>query len=98
MASPRIVEIAGEASVVLRGKASVGAYWERALRFIPDLRFEKARRLRRRPQFRDPLPQPSRTTGGGGVRDRRDWTSRPRCRPLRLKIICVPDFPDFVKG
>ena len=41
MASPRIVEIAGEPSGVLRGKASVGAYWERALRIIPDLRFEK---------------------------------------------------------
>ncbi|MDP9034348.1 MAG: nuclear transport factor 2 family protein [Myxococcota bacterium] len=41
MASPRIVEIAGESSGVLRGKASVGAYWEKALRLIPDLRFEK---------------------------------------------------------
>lgn len=25
----------------LRGKVSVGAYWEKALRLIPDLRFEK---------------------------------------------------------
>jgi hypothetical protein len=41
MASPRIVEIAGEPSGVLRGKASVGAYWEKALRLILDLRFEK---------------------------------------------------------
>lgn len=41
MASPRIVEIAGELSGVLRGKASVGAYWEKALRLVPDLRFEK---------------------------------------------------------
>jgi hypothetical protein len=41
MASPRIVEIAGEPSGVLRGKESVGAYWEKALRLIPDLRFEK---------------------------------------------------------
>jgi hypothetical protein len=40
MASPRIVEIAGEPSGVLHGKASVGAYWEKALRLIPDLRFE----------------------------------------------------------
>jgi hypothetical protein len=41
MASPRIVEVAGEPSGVLRGKASVGAYWGKALRLIPDLRFEK---------------------------------------------------------
>jgi hypothetical protein len=25
----------------LRGKASVGSYWEKALRLIPDLRFDK---------------------------------------------------------
>jgi hypothetical protein len=41
MASPRIVEIAGEAPGVLRGKESIGANWEKALRIIPDLRFEK---------------------------------------------------------
>lgn len=41
MASPKIVEIAGEPSGVLRGKAAVGAYWEKALRLIPNLRFEK---------------------------------------------------------
>lgn len=40
MASPRIAEIAGEPSGVLRGKASVGRYWETALKKIPDLRFE----------------------------------------------------------
>ena len=41
MASPRIVEIMGEPSGVLRGKESIGAYWEKALRLIPDLHFEK---------------------------------------------------------
>jgi hypothetical protein len=41
MASPIIVEIAGEPSGVLRGKKNVGAYWEEALRRSPDLRFEK---------------------------------------------------------
>jgi len=41
MASPRIVEVAGEPSGILRGKASVAAYWEKALRLIPDLRFDK---------------------------------------------------------
>jgi hypothetical protein len=41
MASPRIVDIAGEPSGVLRGKANVGRYWETALRAIPDLRFDK---------------------------------------------------------
>jgi hypothetical protein len=41
MASPRIAEIAGEPSGVLRGKGSIGAYWEKGLRLIPDLRFEK---------------------------------------------------------
>lgn len=41
MASPRIVDIAGEPSGVLRGKANVRRYWETALRAIPDLRFDK---------------------------------------------------------
>jgi hypothetical protein len=41
MASPLIVEIAGEPSGVLRGKKSVGAYWEKALRLSPDLHFQK---------------------------------------------------------
>ena len=41
MASPRIVDIGGEPSGVLRGKENVGRYWEKALRALPDLRFEK---------------------------------------------------------
>jgi ketosteroid isomerase-like protein len=41
MASPRIVEITGEPSGVLRRKESIRAYWEKVLRLIPDLRFEK---------------------------------------------------------
>jgi hypothetical protein len=41
MASPLIVEIAGEPSGVLRGKKAVGAYWEKALLRSPDLRFER---------------------------------------------------------
>jgi hypothetical protein len=40
MASPRIIDIAGEPSGVLRGKAAVGAYWAKALTLVPDLRFE----------------------------------------------------------
>jgi hypothetical protein len=41
MASPLIIEVAGEPSGVLRGKKNVGAYWEKALGLSPDLRFEK---------------------------------------------------------
>ena len=41
MASPLIVEVAGEPSGVLRGKTDVGAYWKKALERSPDLRFEK---------------------------------------------------------
>jgi hypothetical protein len=41
MASPLIVEIAGEPSGVLRGKEKIGAYWEKALRLSPDLQFER---------------------------------------------------------
>jgi hypothetical protein len=41
MASPLIVEVAGEPSGVLRGRKNVGAYWEKALRLSPDLRLEK---------------------------------------------------------
>jgi ketosteroid isomerase-like protein len=40
MHSPVIPDIAGEPSGRLRGKAAVGAYWARALRMLPDLRFE----------------------------------------------------------
>jgi hypothetical protein len=41
MASPLIVEIAGEPSGVLRGKKDVAAYWEKALQRAPGLHFEK---------------------------------------------------------
>lgn len=40
MSSPVIVQVAGEPSGMLRGKAAVGAYWEKALELIPDLQFE----------------------------------------------------------
>lgn len=39
MRSPYIVQIAGEPSGVLRGKAAVGAYWAEALVRVPDLHF-----------------------------------------------------------
>src|SRR5579863_10371776 len=40
MSSPKIVQIAGEPSGRLVGKAAVGAYWATALNRNPDLRFE----------------------------------------------------------
>jgi hypothetical protein len=40
MSSPIITTLIGEPSGKLRGKAAVGAYWAKALRAIPDLRFE----------------------------------------------------------
>jgi hypothetical protein len=40
MSSPVIIQIAGEPSGALRGKAAVGVYWSKALQLIPDLRFE----------------------------------------------------------
>lgn len=40
MTSPKIVELAGEASGTLHGKAAVAAYWRAALERMPDLRFE----------------------------------------------------------
>lgn len=40
MSSPVIIQIAGEPSGTLRGKAAVAAYWKKALQLIPDLRFE----------------------------------------------------------
>ena len=40
MSSPYIVQIAGEPSGTLRGKAAVGAYWKKALELVPDLKFE----------------------------------------------------------
>jgi hypothetical protein len=40
MSSPKIIQIAGEPSGRLVGKASVGAYWATALARFPDLHFE----------------------------------------------------------
>lgn len=40
MNSPYIVQIAGEPSGRLTGRAAVGAYWAKALVLLPDLRFE----------------------------------------------------------
>jgi SnoaL-like protein len=40
MSSPVIIQIAGEPTGTLRGKAAVGAYWKKALELIPDLKFE----------------------------------------------------------
>lgn len=39
MRSPLIAPITGDTSGVLRGKASVGAYWAAALQRMPDLKF-----------------------------------------------------------
>jgi hypothetical protein len=40
MSSPYIVQIAGEPSGVLKGKAAVAAYWAKALERLPTLHFE----------------------------------------------------------
>jgi hypothetical protein len=40
MSSPYIVQIAGEPSGVLKGKAAVAAYWAKALERMPTLHFE----------------------------------------------------------
>lgn len=40
MSSPFIIQLAGEPSGTLRGKAAVGAYWRKALELVPDLHFE----------------------------------------------------------
>ena len=40
MSSPIIVTLMGEPSGKLKGKAAVGAYWTKALKAVPDLRFE----------------------------------------------------------
>ena len=40
MSSPKIVQIAGEPSGVLRGKGAIAAYWTTALARVPDLHFE----------------------------------------------------------
>jgi hypothetical protein len=40
MSSPVIIQVAGESSGILKGKAAVGAYWKKALELNPDLKFE----------------------------------------------------------
>ena len=40
MRSPSIITVAGEASGVLKGKTKVAAYWAKALKGAPDLKFD----------------------------------------------------------
>jgi len=40
MSSPVIIPVTGEVSGILRGKPAVGAYWAKALKLNPSLRFE----------------------------------------------------------
>lgn len=40
MSSPVILQVAGEPSGTLKGKAAVAEYWGKALALLPDLRFE----------------------------------------------------------
>lgn len=40
MTSPYIVQFTGEPSGTLKGKAAVGAYWQKALEKYPDMHFE----------------------------------------------------------
>ena len=40
MSSPVIIQITGESSGRLRGKAAVGAYWAKALKALPTLHFD----------------------------------------------------------
>jgi hypothetical protein len=40
MSSPKIVQIAGEPTGTLKGKAAISSYWIRALQLLPDLNFE----------------------------------------------------------
>jgi ketosteroid isomerase-like protein len=40
MSSPIIPALVGEPSGKLKGKAAVGSYWAKALKKLPDLRFE----------------------------------------------------------
>jgi len=40
MSSPLIINIVGEPSGMLKGKAAVGEYWKKALQLVPHLRFE----------------------------------------------------------
>ena len=40
MSSPVIVQLMGEPSGALKGKAAVGDYWSKALARLPDLHFE----------------------------------------------------------
>ncbi|WP_321799026.1 nuclear transport factor 2 family protein [Burkholderia sp. BCC1988] len=40
MSSPLIAQIMGEPDGMLQGKDNVRVYWEKALKMVPDLRFE----------------------------------------------------------
>ena len=40
MSSPVIIQVTGEPSGTLKGMDAVGTYWAKALKLIPDLRFE----------------------------------------------------------
>ncbi len=40
MTSPLVIQVAGEPSGRLKGKKDVGAYWEKALKLVPNLKFD----------------------------------------------------------
>lgn len=40
MQSPMIAKVTGNSSGILKGKQSVGDYWAKALKMVPDLHFE----------------------------------------------------------
>ena len=40
MQSPMIAKVTGNSSGILKGKKSVGDYWAKALKMVPDLHFE----------------------------------------------------------
>ena len=40
MTSPMVTQLMNEPTGTLRGKAKVGAYWQKALTLVPDLKFE----------------------------------------------------------
>lgn len=46
MSSPAIIQLTGEPSGTLRGKAAVGEYWSGALKKFPDLHFTLLHTLR----------------------------------------------------
>jgi hypothetical protein len=89
MSSPIIVTMMGEPSGKLKGKAAVGAYWAKALKLLPQLRFELVAVLAGADSVVDVLPRAPWLVGRSPTL-RQNRQGAGRVRALRRMVRLTP--------